>query len=38
VETRELTGIGHMGPITHRDQINDIIENYLDKTCQLLGC
>ena len=38
VETRELIGIGHMGPITHRDQINDIIENYLDKTCQLLGC
>jgi pimeloyl-ACP methyl ester carboxylesterase len=38
VETRELIGIGHMGPITHRDQINDIIENYLDRTCQLLGC
>jgi pimeloyl-ACP methyl ester carboxylesterase len=38
VETRELIGIGHMGPVTHRDQINDIIENYLDRTCRLLGC
>jgi pimeloyl-ACP methyl ester carboxylesterase len=38
VEIRELIGIGHMGPITHRDQVNDIIENYLDRTCQLLGC
>ncbi len=38
VEMRGLLGMGHMGPVTHRDQINDVIENYLDRTCQILGC
>ena len=29
VTTVEIPGVGHMGPVTHPDRINDAIEDYL---------
>jgi pimeloyl-ACP methyl ester carboxylesterase len=26
----EIEGVGHMAPVTHPDQVNELIERYLD--------
>jgi len=31
-EIRGLIGMGHMGPVTHREQINEIIAGYLERS------
>jgi len=32
VELVEFAGVGHMGPVTHPDQVNAAIERFLDRT------
>jgi len=31
VEVVQLDDLGHMGPVTHPDQVNDVIEQFLDR-------
>ena len=31
IEVVELPGVGHMGPITHPDIVNDVIVRFLDR-------
>jgi pimeloyl-ACP methyl ester carboxylesterase len=29
----ELEGVGHMGPLTHPERVNALIESYLERAC-----
>jgi pimeloyl-ACP methyl ester carboxylesterase len=31
VDVVELEGLGHMGPVTHPDTVNDVIRRFLDQ-------
>jgi pimeloyl-ACP methyl ester carboxylesterase len=38
VEVREFEGLGHMGPITHPQQVNEAVAEFLTRQCPASKC